>query len=513
MAKTYTVTAQLSGGKSYAATFRNAMGERIRRGFGTTNKGEAGLICAGLVRLWNASVKSAAEVPGDVPLKAVSLYFGESAKDPLAAPARATGFDTLLPEVQAEVDKITTAIGNQPVRVLAIIREALTPPLLDRVRLRRENDTQRVELAATRQALDELTVKHRSLESSIIGRAAQAGAKARPLFEVLADFYRYIHTKTSRDSARDAVTVACSFVLALPEKTRTIADVTPAEIDAFITARCETANPKKKLARRHKVRELVGRFVNWACEQCGMPSHMELVEGPSQQQIDRERGDIHWHELKDVQAALNALKTPEGKPDTYWRALVATLGYAGVNLAELVWMRTTDLEWQPDGTAQFWITTVDDPEDSQAGHAIKTEHRRRHVRLHRKLLQPLLRSYVDAGLSGKVFLFPMPADMQRRERSVNGGSLDRWQVNTLSTVLRGHKGSKVRDAKGNPKRKPVGGKLPRGMNAKSLRRTFGSLLLRSGKSYAQVAAAMGNTEEIVRRHYAKLKGCEVSMDF
>jgi len=57
------------------------------------------------------------------------------------------------------------------------------------------------------------------------------------------------------------------------------------------------------------------------------------------------------------------------------------------------------------------------------------------------------------------------------------------------------------------------GLLPRGMTAKSLRRTFGSLLLRSGKTTAEVAAAMGNTEDVVREHYARILGCEVDVDF
>ena len=75
----------------------------------------------------------------------------------------------------------------------------------------------------------------------------------------------------------------------------------------------------------------------------------------------------------------------------------------------------------------------------------------------------------------------------------------------MSTILRGHTGA--------PTRAATPGLLPKGMNAKSLRRTFGSLLLRAGKSTAEVAAAMGNTEEIVRRHYARLLGSEVDVDF
>jgi len=68
-------------------------------------------------------------------------------------------------------------------------------------------------------------------------------------------------------------------------------------------------------------------------------------------------------------------------------------------------------------------------------------------------------------------------------------------------------------SKGKPPQRAQRGVLPEGMSAKSLRRTFGSLLLRSGKSSAEVAAAMGNTEQVVRDHYARLLGREVKVDY
>jgi integrase len=43
----------------------------------------------------------------------------------------------------------------------------------------------------------------------------------------------------------------------------------------------------------------------------------------------------------------------------------------------------------------------------------------------------------------------------------------------------------------------------------SLRRTFGSFLLRSGASVHEVSAAMGNSAEVVEEHYARILGSEV----
>ena len=56
------------------------------------------------------------------------------------------------------------------------------------------------------------------------------------------------------------------------------------------------------------------------------------------------------------------------------------------------------------------------------------------------------------------------------------------------------------------------GILPSNMTALSLRRSFGSLLLRSGKTTSEVAAAMGNTPSMVEKHYARILGNEVNIN-
>ena len=46
-----------------------------------------------------------------------------------------------------------------------------------------------------------------------------------------------------------------------------------------------------------------------------------------------------------------------------------------------------------------------------------------------------------------------------------------------------------------------------------MRRTFGSLLIPSGKTEVEVAAAMGSTPAVVRSSYARILGAEVDVDF
>jgi len=127
------------------------------------------------------------------------------------------------------------------------------------------------------------------------------------------------------------------------------------------------------------------------------------------------------------------------------------------------------------------------------------------VDLHPRLLLPLLREHVAAKRCGANTCSPSrpipgAASGPSRAATANAG-----RCKPFSTRLRGHKGGKQRP--------PTHAILPPGMNAKSLRRTFGSLLLRSGKSTAEVAAAMGNTEDVVRQHYARILGGEVDVDF
>lgn len=207
--------------------------------------------------------------------------------------------------------------------------------------------------------------------------------------------------------------------------------------------------------------------------------------------------------MNDVEAVI------ETQENVYWKTLIATLGYAGLQLAELCWLRRTDVKIEGE-RGSIWVGPVTDPTDPHAKHLLKMGNRERPVDIHPAHLLPRLKEYLATIPPDAVYFFPMPANMRRRQRSGKGHS-ERWNAPTLSTVLRGHKGGK------NRKRRPAtAGKLPKGMTAATLRHMFGSLLLRSKtdrKSYADVAEAMGNSEAAVAEYYAKLGGKDVTVDF
>lgn len=465
MPKNYSVTPVLRPGKSvYSATFRLASGRRVTQSLRTSNLDQARLICAGLVHLQNSKPKHPIESPPGVIRHAVELYFGESATKPgaieNAIPGAAQGL-LQYEEVSAELDLLK-----------AEVLRLQTDLLLERE-------------------------KRLAIERSVVGQAAIQGGRAPVVAEAFSSFEQHLAVTVSAGYRRQVVSLVRELLDSLPTDVVTIADIQASQISKFLEARASVGAPTMPLTRYSRLREKLARFVNWAAGQYGYRSQMGDVYKIKATRRNRERGDIHWHDLTEVQAVLKTL------PNSYWRALVGTLAFAGLQLAELVWLRREDLSWGPClESATLRVTAVQDPDGGR--HYLKTGNRRRTVRVHPRLLAPLLRVHWGELPEGGTVLFPVPSSMRRRARKGTGGG-DRWLEGTLSTVLRGHAGGVKRPA--------VAGLLPRGMNAKSLRRTFGSLLIRSGKSEAEVAAAMGNTPEMVRAHYARILGCEVDVDF
>jgi hypothetical protein len=490
MPKPYRVEPQRqSGAQSYSAVFRNASGKRVHRGLKTADLSQSQLICAGLARLWTQHIESILDVPFDVPLDAIRLYFGERGTNPdEPVPANAESVDLALGQARAQV-------GYFPRNV----QSRLLPVFLEDARIRRENETLRLELASRQRDLESERIARKQLESSVLVKTMQSAAQAPELTEALALFEAHVKSKCSPKHVKDMLGHAREFAGSLPPSVK-ISAVTADQVARFID---EAVQSGDRLATRYAFwRTRIGALLNWAAQRWGFVSPMLGVKSVPRHALDRERGDILWHDLNDVEAAVAAL------PNGYWKALVATLAYAGLQLAELCWLRRTDVEYFSDGALErgrMWVTTVEDPTEEGVRHTLKTGNRRRGIDLHPRLLLPRLKTHMATLSPENVFLFPIPETQRRRKRIQTRGSDERWLVNSLSTVLRGHRGARTRAA--------TPGLLPKGMNAKSLRRTFGSLLLRSGKSTPEVAAAMGNTEEIVRRHYARLVGAEVGVNF
>lgn len=495
--KPYRVSPILRDGKTfYVAMFRNARGERLCRGLGTDNYNKAQTSCGVLADLWTQGIKSIADVPATITLDELTtrLYFGESANDD-AVP---TDID-----VARQVDEDLKGLPPD-------IFRRMYPIAVDRARLRIETENQRAVIATYKRDFDVEKQHRMSLEKSILGRAAVAGARVPLIDKALIDYDLSLKTQVSEETRKQLFSVAKKFRATLPPERTTLIDITVEDVEKFIDAHVGNTDQTKQATSRDAIRRRIGRLINWGAERWEYPSQMQRVRTVDKQDIERERGDIHWHSLDEVKAALAAM------PDDYWRCLAGTLVYAGLQLSELVWLRPQDVTMRT-GRASLWVTTVEDPEDPGAKHLLKTGNRRREVNLHPKLLLSMIKRQLKVATGA--CLFPMPSThyskdddgkwktkkMRRWKRRKTRGVTERWIVSTLGTMLRGDPGGKSKAA--------VPGFLPDGMSAKSLRRTFGSLLLRSGKTTAEVATAMGNTEAVVKMHYARLLGCEVDVDF
>ena len=251
-----------------------------------------------------------------------------------------------------------------------------------------------------------------------------------------------------------------------------ISAITPGQIAEYI--QLDAAKHPGETIRTKKTRALVSRFFHWAAINHGVPNPMDQVPAP---RIQGTR-DIAWHTIEEVEAVL-------GKLPTYWRGLVAVLAYAGLSAHELRGLRREDLhETKSQAKAKgkravkglrFLRVT---PHDKRS---LKTSKRQRNVAISKRLA-PILDAHLAELSQDSEYLFPALT-----------GSGPMWKADTLTDC--------------------IGTWLPKGMTCLSLRRTFGSLLIRSGRTAEEVSAAMGNSPAMVHAHYARILGGEVEIDF
>lgn len=211
--------------------------------------------------------------------------------------------------------------------------------------------------------------------------------------------------------------------------------------------------------RWNRARIKLHRFFKWLSVVHNIDNIISRVE-VKRQDI---KPSIQWHSIEEVQEEIS-------KQNAYWSAIIGIMAYAGLSSHEVRGLRVEDV-------TESYISINPNIERTT-----KSRNRIRQVEIHEKYLRPLINNYLSE-VNKSLYFFP----------SCVAGSPS-WLGSTFSKNFRNILHNK-------------------NINALSLRRTFGSLLLRSGKTSAEVAAAMGNTEEMVRKHYARLLGCEVNIDF
>jgi len=298
---------------------------------------------------------------------------------------------------------------------------------------------------------------YEDLSRSIEGQRAIAAKNSPTLGEVRADYERSVASLSRGGSLHK--TFIRRFIEQLGED-RKLVSIKPGEIQAYI-AEDAKKHPREAI-RPKKVRALASKFFGWCAVNHSIPNPMDRV--PSQRiQADK---DIQWHSLEEIEAVIRT-------QNVYWKALIGTLAYAGLSAHELRGLESKDVI-ESSGRRFLRIAPTDE-------RRLKTAKRRRNVEISKRLAV-LIDAHIAAQGESR-YLFPS----SQRSRG------EMWTDDSLTHHLGQH--------------------LPDGMDALSLRRTFGSLLIRSGKTAEQVAAAMGNSAAIVTRHYGRILGGEVEIDF
>ena len=310
------------------------------------------------------------------------------------------------------------------------------------------------ELVALRKRVKEfegLQEKYDALLQTLEGKRLEASRKSPTMDQVEAEYLADL-AKLARGGGFHKTIFPALMVKFRDYK---IADITPAELNSFLDAD-EALHDDP--GRRTRVRVHISRFFSWAELTHGISSPMNQVSAGRKTAIP----DIDWHSLEDVEAVIEKLPP-------YWAAVVGCMAYAGLSAHEVRGLRPGDLYTNKD--RRFLRVT---PTDKRG---LKTAARKRSVAVSARL-DKLLKAYEP----GEDFIFPALTE--------TGGL---WYPDYFTKCL--------------------GTWLPKGMNALSLRRTFGSLMIHSGKREEEVAAAMGNSAAMVRRHYGRILGDEVDSDF
>jgi integrase len=239
----------------------------------------------------------------------------------------------------------------------------------------------------------------------------------------------------------------------------TLEDLTPREIEQFLTTRIAEDGIAPKTANRQ--REVLHVLFNYAIRQHGYRSPDRRFPNPVDAIPPRKQDEhqIRFLTLADIDKQLHVLAD---KP--VLQTMVAVLIYAGLRREEVLWLTHEDIDLKT-GMIRVWKKTV-------SGETWRPKTRRnRRVPTSAALLRRL--NAYRTPHPGPWY-FPSPTGK-------------RWDPDNFSEALRDI----------NRKHKLVWSCL-------DFRHTFGSLLAQKGESLFKIAELMGNSPEICRRHYAAL---------
>ena len=286
--------------------------------------------------------------------------------------------------------------------------------------------------------------------------------RVAPLFEDVAELYKEdVKHLSGKGALHNRMLI--EFMDFLDCRLIKVSAVTPADVSRYLSHVSEGHQDPCEFHNRRR-RDL-HRFWKWL----SVTYQIDNIIAKIATKKEKAKGDIIWHSAEEINKVLEGL-------NPFWQAVVATMAFSGLSAHELRGIKLT--EYIDGNSGKMWRIKPTEERST------KSLNRIRNVAIHKKRLQPILDKYISEREGDTEYFFPC---------LLAGRKADLW--NTVSFSIHLNK------------------RLPDGMNALSLRRTFGSLLIRAGKSEEEVAAAMGNTPDMVRKHYGRILGSEVDIDF
>lgn len=245
--------------------------------------------------------------------------------------------------------------------------------------------------------------------------------------------------------------------------------ITPQQVAGFIEDKIKRQGIAPKTANHY--RSILRRVFNWSMKQHGLriPNNTNPAA-----RIDRYREKdrpIRYLTLPQIKEQLDILE-----PTPQLQAMAATLIYAGIRRAELLWLTLDDVKLHSEASGKAGMILIRPKVYGGIEWTPKTG-RSRVVPISTTLRQHLSQyrpPASDPNSPGRGWYFPSPKGK-------------RWEEDNFSADLR-----------------ETNGKHGLTWSCLDYRHTFGSHLAQNDVSLYKISKLMGNSPEICRKHYAAL---------
>ena len=342
----------------------------------------------------------------------------------------------------------------------------------------KEIDRLRRELAKKDKELHKYKTLWLSYENTREAKLIKAYKNSPTLKEAFKQYKLRNLSKLYKEGQEHKVTIG-RLVKFFPKETRVI-EPTVSQLldflDFWITPdpkdpRTNYKQPKKRynVLRKHLV-----KFYNWLDKVYDIPSPMSKIESIKKVEIS----EIQFFDYEYLENLI-------GNLDLYWKAVTATMAYAGLRRSELLGLRLIDFYEEEN----HWYVNIFEHEER----TLKNERTARTIQVSSSRLLPILIEYMSAKLHGEKYLFPSLAETKQ----------EIWNGSTFDEYFRGHEGGKRKN-----KREGV---VPKEVTCRSLRRSFNQNKLRDGMSREALASYSGHDIATNAEFYARLEPKEINI--